>query len=96
MHGQNLCPRYLHCNLDSELDLVWLRRVDEIISKDFTNPPSKTEVGARCFPTQCYVDVYKGQLYFWIIRIIADNSEKVSGARFRCCPVDGHFLRQQL
>jgi hypothetical protein len=73
-----------------------LRRVDEVITKDFTNSPSKTEVGTRCFPTQCYLDVYKGELYFWIIRIIADNSEKVSGARFRCCAVDGHFLRQQL
>ena len=54
---------------------MWLRGVDEIISTDFTNPPSKTEVRTRCFPTQCYVDVYKGELYVWIIQIIADKSE---------------------
>ena len=52
---------------------MWLRV--EIISTDFTNPPSKTEVSTRCFPTQCYVDVYKGELYVWIIQIIADKSE---------------------
>jgi hypothetical protein len=54
---------------------VWLLWVDEIISTDFTNPPSKTEVSKRCFTTQCYVDVYKSELYFWIIQIIADKSK---------------------
>ena len=53
---------------------MWLHV--EIISTDSTNPPSKTEVSTSCFPTQCYVDVYKGELYDWIIQIIADKSEE--------------------
>ena len=50
-----------------------------MISADFTSPPSKTEVSRSSFPTQCYADVHKAELYIWIIQIIADNSERHVG-----------------
>ena len=43
---------------------------------DFTTPPSKTEVSRSSFPTQCFVDVHKTELYTWIIQIITDNFER--------------------
>jgi hypothetical protein len=46
------------------------------ILRNFTSPPSKTKVSRSSFPTQCYVDVHKAELYVWIIQIIADNSER--------------------
>jgi hypothetical protein len=39
----------------------------EVISTDFTSPPSKTEVSRSSVPTQCCVDVHKTELYIWII-----------------------------
>jgi hypothetical protein len=57
--------------------LLWCDCVaSKWIVRDFTSPPSKTEVSRSSFPTQCYVDVHKAELYGWIIQIIVDNSER--------------------
>jgi len=47
----------------------------EVISADFYQSASETEVGKSSFPTQWYGDVHKTALNIWIIQIIADNSE---------------------
>jgi hypothetical protein len=48
-----------------------VRREREVISVDFSSPPSKTEVSRSRFPTQCYVGVHKAELCIWIIQVIA-------------------------
>jgi hypothetical protein len=71
-----------------------VRELDKKISRGFTNPPSKSEVGTKPFRTQCYVDVYAEELYIWITHIIADKCERLQQHAFvadywqpkrRCC-----------
>ena len=47
------------------------------------------------FPTHCFVDVYKTELYIWIIQIIADHFERHMCLRFLCNggAVYGYCLR---
>ena len=46
----------------------WFRRVVQV--------HNRKQVNRSSFPTQCYVDVHRSDLYVWIIHIITDNSER--------------------
>ena len=56
----------------------WVCGLDEIMSTDYTIPPSETDINTRCFPRQCCVDVYKYELYVRITQIIADKFQSLA------------------
>jgi len=63
--------------MGKDMLLVWCDcMASEVISTDFTSPPSKNEIKRSSFPIQCIVDVHKTELYTWINQIIADKSER--------------------